>query len=126
MINSENEIVKGLGRGLAKDQEKGPQKETKGAAREAKAYEFLIAGIPYRLKTNHDDATVQELVGFINKKMEESLALTKHGSYQNAAVLTALNLAEELILLKRKAHRELEKIEERVLKLSVDLENSKR
>ncbi len=115
MIRSENGLVK----------EKGMAREASGAAREAKSYEFLIAGIPYRLKTNHDDATVQELVAFINKKMEESLALTKHGSYQNAAVLTALNLAEELILLKRKAHRELEKIEERVLKLSVDLENSR-
>jgi cell division protein ZapA len=40
-------------------------------------------------------------------------------------VLTALNVAEELILLKRKAHRELEKIEEKALKLSMDLENSK-
>lgn len=115
MIRSENGLVK----------ENGSARENRGAAKEARAYEFLIAGIPYRLKTNHDDATVQELVAFINKKMEESLALTKHGSYQNAAVLTALNLAEELILLKRKAHRELEKIEERVLKLSVDIENSK-
>lgn len=92
---------------------------------EARSYEFLIAGIPYRLKTTHDDATVQELVSFINRKMEESLSQTKHGSYQNAAVLTALNLAEELILLKRRAHRELEKIEERILKLSLEIENSK-
>lgn len=114
MIHSGNDLVNS----------KGSTKDT--GARSAGVYEFLIAGIPYRLKTNHDDATVQELVAFINKKMEESLALTKHGSYQNAAVLTALNLAEELILLKRKAHRELEKIEERVLKLSVDIENSKK
>jgi cell division protein ZapA len=114
MIHSGNDLVS----------TKGSTKDT--TARSAGIYEFLIAGIPYRLKTNHDDATVQELVAFINKKMEESLALTKHGSYQNAAVLTALNLAEELILLKRKAHRELEKIEERVLKLSVDIENSKK
>ena len=123
MIRSENELGKGL---------KGSKAATGSSAREvsahkeSRAFEFLIAGIPYRLKTNHDDATVQELVAFINKKMEEALALTKHGSYQNAAVLTALNLAEELILLKRKAHRELEKIEERVLKLSVDIENSKK
>lgn len=122
MIHSGNDRVKGTN----KISEETSYKKNSGAAREAKAYEFLIAGIPYRLKTNHDDATVQELVAFINKKMEESLALTKHGSYQNAAVLTALNLAEELILLKRKAHRELEKIEERVLKLSVDIENSKK
>lgn len=90
-----------------------------------KTYEFLIAGTPYKLKTSHDDATVQELVDYVNAKMNLALAATKNGSFQNAAVLTAMNLAEELILLKRKAHRELEKVEDKILKLSVDLEQSK-
>ncbi|NUM57813.1 MAG: cell division protein ZapA [Bdellovibrionaceae bacterium] len=96
------------------------------SSKEGHTYDFHIAGLPYKLKTNHDDATVQELVTFINKKMEESLAQTKNGSYQNAAVLAALNIAEELILLKRKAHRELEKVEEKILKLAIDIENSKK
>lgn len=90
-----------------------------------KTFDFLIAGVPYKLKTSHDDATVQELVEFVNSKMNQALSVTKNGSYQNAAVLTAMNLAEELILLKRKAHRELEKLEEKALRLSLDLENSK-
>ncbi len=90
-----------------------------------KAYSFLIAGVPYKLKTSHDDATVEELVGFVNDKMNQAMAVTKNGSFQNAAVLTAMNVAEELILLKRKAHRELEKLEERALQLSFELENSK-
>jgi cell division protein ZapA len=94
-------------------------------ASEKKTYDFLIAGVPYKLKTSHDDATVQELVEFVNNKMTQSMSVTKYGSFQNAAVLTALNVAEELILLKRKAHRELERIEEKALKLSIDLENSK-
>jgi len=81
--------------------------------------------VPYKLKTSHDDATVQELVEFVNKKMDQAMAVTKNGSFQNAAVLTAMNVAEELILLKRKAHRELEKLEEKALRLSMDLENSK-
>lgn len=90
-----------------------------------KVFNFLIAGVPYKLKTSHDDATVQELVDFVNNKMNQAMSLTKNGSFQNAAVLTAMNLAEELILLKRKAHRELEKLEEKALQLSMDLENSK-
>lgn len=90
-----------------------------------KTYNFLIAGVPYKLKTSHDDATVEELVSFVNDKMNQAMSLTKNGSFQNAAVLTAMNLAEELILLKRKAHRELEKLEEKALQLSLDLENSK-
>jgi cell division protein ZapA len=92
---------------------------------EKKTFDFLIAGVPYKLKTSHDDATVQEMVEFINSKMTQALAVTKNGSFQNAAVLTAMNLAEELILLKRKAHRELERIEEKAVRLSLDLENSK-
>lgn len=88
-------------------------------------YNFLIAGVPYKLKTSHDDATVQEMVEFVNNKMNQALSVTKNGSFQNAAVLTAMNLAEELILLKRKAHRELEKLEEKAMQLSIDLENSK-
>lgn len=92
---------------------------------EKQTYNFLIAGVPYKLKTSHDDATVQELVDFVNNKMNQAMSLTKNGSFQNAAVLTAMNLAEELILLKRKAHRELEKLEEKAMQLSIDLENSK-
>jgi cell division protein ZapA len=92
---------------------------------EKKTFDFLIAGVPYKLKTSHDDATVQEMVEFINSKITQALAITKNGSFQNAAVLTAMNLAEELILLKRKAHRELERIEEKAVRLSLDLENSK-
>lgn len=88
-------------------------------------FNFLIAGVPYKLKTSHDDATVQELVDFVNNKMNQAMSVTKNGSFQNAAVLTAMNLAEELILLKRKAHRELEKLEEKAVRLSIDLENSK-
>ena len=92
---------------------------------EKKTYSFLIAGVPYKLKSSHDDATVQELVEFVNDKMNQAMAVTKNGSFQNAAVLSAMNVAEELILLKRKAHRELEKLEERALQLSFDLENSR-
>ena len=92
---------------------------------EKQTFNFLIAGVPYKLKTSHDDATVQELVEFVNSKMNQAMAVTKNGSFQNAAVLTAMNLAEELILLKRKAHRELEKLEEKALRLSAELENSK-
>ncbi len=85
---------------------------------EKKPYEFLISGVPYKLKTSHEEALVQELVDLVNHKMSQSLAATKNGSYQNAAVLTALHLAEELVLLKRRAHRELERLEENVMVLS--------
>lgn len=94
-------------------------------ADEKKTFEFQIAGLPYRLKSQHDEATVNELVHFVDQRMNQAMAATKSGSFQSAAVLAALNIAEELILLKRKAHRELDKLEGRTLKLAQDLENSK-
>lgn len=88
-------------------------------------YEFQIAGLPYKLKSSHDEATVQELVNFVDQKVQQALSVTKSGSFQSAAVLAALNIAEELILLKRRAQRELDLLEEKTLKLSESLENSK-
>lgn len=87
-----------------------------------KTYDFKIAGVPYKLKSSHDDLTVQELVELVNTRMNSALAITKNGSYQNAAVLTAMNIAEELILLKRNADKELAKIEDRLVSLSSELE----
>jgi cell division protein ZapA len=88
-------------------------------------YEFQIAGLPYKLKSSHDEQTVQELVHFVDQKVKQALSVTKSGSFQSAAVLAALNIAEELILLKKRAHRELDLIEEKALKLSESIENTK-
>lgn len=92
---------------------------------EKKTFDFLIAGVPYKIKTSHSDEVVKEMVEFVNSRMTQALAHTKNGSFQNAAVLTAMNLAEELILLKRKAYKELARIEEKALRLEVEIENSK-
>ena len=89
-----------------------------------KSYEFNIAGLPYKLRSSHDVDTVNELVEFVDGKVQQAMIATKSGSYQSAAVLAALNIAEELILLKKRARKEIEKIEERALRLSQDLENS--
>ena len=88
-------------------------------------YEFQIAGLPYKLKSSHDEKTVQELVDFVDQKVKQALSVTKSGSFQSAAVLAALNIAEELILLKRRAQRELDLLEEKTLKLADSLDNSK-
>jgi cell division protein ZapA len=90
-----------------------------------KTYELNIAGLPYKLRSSHDEPTVAELVKFVEAKIEQAMLATKSGSFQSAAVLAALNIAEELILLKKRARKEIQKIEERALRLSQDLENSK-
>ena len=90
-----------------------------------KTFDFKIAGVSYKIKTSHDEQTVEELVQFVNSKVSEALKATKNGSFQNAAVLAALNMAEEMLLLKKRAQAELEKLEKKAQKLSEDIENSK-
>ena len=88
-------------------------------------YELNIAGQNFRLRSSHDEQTVQELVNFVEDKMKQAMTSTKSGSFQTAALLAALNTAEELILLKRRAQAELDQLENRVLKINQDLESSK-
>jgi cell division protein ZapA len=90
-----------------------------------KTYDLNIAGMSFKLRSSHDEQTVKELVEFVDGKTSEAMQALKSGSFQSAAVLAALNIAEELILLKRRARRELEILEDRALKLSQNLENSK-
>lgn len=90
-----------------------------------KSYELNIAGYPLRLKSHHDEALVQELVEYVNEQIRLAMTHTKTGSLQNAAILAAFNIAEEMALLKRKAYSELERLEEKALKLRTDLEESK-
>ena len=94
-------------------------------SKEKLTFEFTIAGLPYRLKSSHDEATVQKLVEFVDQKINQAMQATKRGSLQSAAVLAALNIAEELILLKRKASKELAKIEEKAHQISNQLEHIK-
>lgn len=88
-------------------------------------FDFKIAGVSYKIKTSHDEKTVYELVEFVNKKVTEAMSATKNSSFQNAAVLAALNIAEEMILLKKRARAELDKLEAKALKMAHELENSK-
>lgn len=92
---------------------------------EKKSYEFEIAGMPYKIKSSHDEQTVRELVEFVDQKVTQALAATKSGSFQSAAVLAALNIAEEMILLKQKARTELDQLEQKALQISHDLNNSR-
>jgi cell division protein ZapA len=106
--------------------EKSPNAENpRNAPSGPQLYEVEIAGITLRLKSTHDQTTVNELVELVDLKIREALRLTKTGSVQNASILASLHLAEEYLLLKRRAHTELTALEEKTLKVISDLENSR-
>lgn len=88
-------------------------------------HEFTIGGLPFRLRSTQDEDTVKSLVQLVDQKIQMAVKATKSGSLQSAAILAALNIAEELILLKKRAQREIELIEDRAQRLAHDLDQTK-
>jgi cell division protein ZapA len=99
--------------------------KTSNATSGAKTFEVEIAGVPLRLKSSHDEQTVKELVRLVDEKIREALPLTKTGSIQNASILASLNLAEEYLMLKRKALSELDGLEAKAMKVITEMENTR-
>ncbi len=85
-------------------------------------YEFVIGSIPFKLRSSHDEKMVQELVSMVDGKIQGAMSALKSGSFQSAAVLAALNLAEELIVLKRQALKEVEYLEGEARKAVIEIE----
>lgn len=88
-------------------------------------YEVEIGGISLRLKSSHSEETVQQLVQFVNNKIQQSLTLTKTDSLQTAAILACLNLAEEQFVFKKKALSELSDVEIKAQEILANLESSR-
>jgi hypothetical protein len=42
-----------------------------------RTFDFKIAGISYKIKTSHDEKTVEELVQLVNTKVSEAMKATK-------------------------------------------------
>ena len=95
------------------------------AAPDKKVFDVKIGGLPLKLKSSQDGATVNELVSYVDQKISEAITITKSGNLQSAALLAALNIAEELILLKRKALKELDQFENRAQRIVSDLHSSR-
>lgn len=91
---------------------------------EKKLYNIKMAGLPLRIRSSHDEEVVNQLVSLVNKRVNGILEQTKGTSYQNALLLVALNLAEELTFLKRRALSLLERIESQADDILTDLESS--
>lgn len=92
---------------------------------EGRVHEVEIAGVPLRLKSSHDEQTVNELVQMVDRKVREALKASKTGSIQNAVILASLNLAEEFLNLKRKTKTELDHLESRARRVLTELEKSR-
>jgi cell division protein ZapA len=65
--------------------------------------EIKVFGQTYTVKSDAEEGHIQEVARYVNEKMDEVLKKTRSVSTLNVAILTALNLADDL--LKEKENR---------------------
>ncbi len=65
--------------------------------------EIKVFGQTYTVKTDAEEGHIQEVARYVNEKMDEVLKKTRSVSTLNVAILTALNIADDL--LKEKENR---------------------
>jgi cell division protein ZapA len=73
--------------------------------------EIKVFGQTYTVKTDAEEEYIKEVAKYVNEKMEEVLKKTKTVSTLNVAILTALNIADDLIKEKEKRKALLQEIE---------------
>jgi cell division protein ZapA len=64
--------------------------------------EIKVFGQTYTVKTDAEEDYIQEVAKYVNEKMDEVLKKTKSVSTVNVAILTALNIADDLLKEKEK------------------------
>ena|SRR4030065_183542 len=64
--------------------------------------EIKVFGQTYTVKTDAEEDYIQEVAKYVNEKMDEVLKKTKSVSSLNVAILTALNIADDLLKEKEK------------------------
>ncbi len=75
-----------------------------------------IAGVKYALKTDEDDRWVKTLAAFVDGKIREAQKGARSPDTQAVAVLTALQIAEELFAERRRSgelERKVRKVQEK-------------
>ncbi len=67
-----------------------------------KSVEIKVFGQTYTVKSDAEEGHIQEVARHVNEKMDEVLKKTRSVSTLNVAILTALNIADDLLKEKEK------------------------
>lgn len=62
-----------------------------------KTVEIKVFGQTYTVKTDAEEGHIQEVAKYVNEKIDEVLKKTRSVSTLNVAILTALNIADDLL-----------------------------
>jgi len=90
----------------------------------AESYDVHVAGLPLRLKSSHDQKTVQELIDLVDSKIKEALTTNSNISFQKALLLAALHVAEDLVFLKRAVRSRLDNLETKAKGVLTELDST--
>ncbi len=89
-----------------------------------KVVKVVIFGEEYPIKGYADEEHILRVGSYVDKKMREIALRSKNRSPNKIAVLTALNLADELLSLDDKAKEDIEKVEDKAKGILEMLDNS--
>ena len=73
--------------------------------------DIKVFGQTYTVKTDTEEDHIQEVARYVNEKMDEVLKKTRSVSTVNVAILTALNIADDLLREKERRIALLREIE---------------
>jgi len=73
--------------------------------------EIKVFGQTYTVKTDAEEDYIQKVARYVNEKMDEVLRKTKSVSTLNVAILTALNIADDLLKEREKKEAFLREVE---------------
>jgi cell division protein ZapA len=84
--------------------------------------EIRVMGQTYTVKADTDETHLNQVTGLVNEKAEDILKKTRSVSTLNVAILTALNLADELLREKGRRLALLQEIEARSKDLAAQID----
>lgn len=94
------------------------------APEKSETYDVHVAGLPLRLKSSHDEQTVQELIDLIDAKVKEAMSSSSSISFQKALLLASLHVAEDLVFLKRAVRSRLDLLENKAKSILTELDST--
>jgi cell division protein ZapA len=81
--------------------------------KEERVVEIKVFGQTFSVKTDSDEDHLQAVAQYVNEKMEEVLKKTRSVSSLNVAILTALNIADDLLKEKEERKALLREVEDK-------------
>ena len=89
-----------------------------------KTYEVQVGDCSLKLKSSHNSSTLEEIVQVVEEQIRSSKAHNRTLSMQKTFALCCLNVAEELVCLKRNLRLKLDQLESSTQSIFSEMKSS--